>query len=148
MPIIEEIDSGIDANSSSNSREDSPTTKKSDMAKIKDDDDDDIDETLMERLWGLTEMFPESLRNFTSSAVSKSVSGAKCIYEYSRSAVWIICSSTAILVAPVVIEFERMQLEDMQRQQQRQILLGPSAAVSAGGMPGLGMPMPPQMAQR
>ncbi|KFM72699.1 Mitochondrial import receptor subunit TOM22-like protein, partial [Stegodyphus mimosarum] len=147
MPIIEEIDSGIDANSSSNSREDSPTTKNSNMSNMK-EDDDDIDETLMERLWGLTEMFPESLRNFTSSAVSKSVSGAKSFYSFSRSLMWIFFSSSAVLVAPVLFEVERMQLEDMQRQQQRQILLGPSAAVSGGGMHGLGMPMPPQMAQR
>ncbi|KFM67688.1 Mitochondrial import receptor subunit TOM22-like protein, partial [Stegodyphus mimosarum] len=147
MPIIEEIDSGIDANSSSNSREDSPTTKNSNMSNMK-EHDDDIDETLMERLWGLTEMFPESLRNFTSSAVSKSVSGAKSFYSFSRSIMWIFFSSSAVLVAPVLFEVERMQLEDMQRQQQRQILLGPSAAVSGGGMHGLGMPMPPQMAQR
>lgn len=37
MPIIEEVDSGIDANSATNSREDSPTSKK-DMANMIEDD--------------------------------------------------------------------------------------------------------------
>lgn len=37
MPIIEEVDSGIDANSATNSREDSPTSKR-DMANMIEDD--------------------------------------------------------------------------------------------------------------
>lgn len=32
--------------------------------------DDEEDETLVERLWGLTEMFPESVRNATVAMVS------------------------------------------------------------------------------
>ncbi|GFQ65025.1 mitochondrial import receptor subunit TOM22 homolog [Trichonephila clavata] len=147
MPIIEEVDSGIDATSASNSREDSPTTKKSEMANMI-EDDPDIDETLSERLWGLTEMFPECARNFTSSLTYGSISGVKKLYSFSRSSMWIFFTSCTILVAPVIFEVERMQLEEVQRQQQRQILLGPSAAVSGGSMHGMGMPMPPQMAQR
>ncbi|GBN52636.1 hypothetical protein AVEN_26881-1 [Araneus ventricosus] len=147
MPVIEEVDSGIDATSASNSREDSPTTKKNDMSNMI-EDDPDIDETLSERLLGLTEMFPECVRNLASSVVYGSISGAKALYSFSRSSMWIFFTSSAILVAPVIFEVERMQLEEVQKQQQRQILLGPSAAVSGGGMHGMGMPMPPQMAQR
>lgn len=39
MPIIEEIDSGIEATSSSNSREDSPSAKRTEMANMIEDDD-------------------------------------------------------------------------------------------------------------
>ncbi|XP_015930206.1 mitochondrial import receptor subunit TOM22 homolog [Parasteatoda tepidariorum] len=150
MPVIEEIDSGIDANSSSNSREDSPTIKKNNMANMIEDDLDDIDETLSERLWALTEMFPEPVRKLTSNLVHGSVSGIKNFYRLGRSTMWVFFTSSAILVAPVLFEMERMQLEEAQRQQQRQILLGPSAAVSGGGggMHSLGMPMPPHMAHR
>lgn len=81
----------------------------------------DIDETLAERLWGLTEMFPECLRNFTSSVVCNSVSGVKSFYSFSRSASWIFFSTATILIAPVVFEAERAQLEEVQRQQQRQV---------------------------
>ncbi|XP_054720308.1 LOW QUALITY PROTEIN: mitochondrial import receptor subunit TOM22 homolog [Uloborus diversus] len=147
MPVIEEIDSGIEATSSSNSREDSPTSSRRETASIM-DDEDDLDETLSERLWGLTEMFPESLRNLTNAVCHGSIAGVKSMYKFSRSAMWIFFSSSVILVAPVIFEVERMQLEEVQRLQQRQILLGPSAAVSSGGIHNLGVPMPPQIAQR
>jgi len=37
----------------------------------------DLDETLSERLWGLTEMFPEGVRNVTSAVVSATCTGIK-----------------------------------------------------------------------
>lgn len=40
---------------------------------------------------------------------------------------------------PIMIETERIGIEEMQKQQQRQILLGPGAAVSGGGPPIPGM---------
>jgi len=42
----------------------------------------------------------------------------------------------------LALEMERSQLDEMSKQQQRQILLGPSAALSGGGG-GHGLPMPP-----
>lgn len=143
------------------SRESSPRVQKSDLdvpapsapaienpfSRTEDDDDfDDLEETIVERLWGLTEMFPESLRNKTCSLFWGSISGAKRFYGVSRGVLWVLFSSSAILFAPVIFETERLQVEEMSRQQQRQILLGPSAAVSGGapGMPGLSMMPQPQ----
>jgi import receptor subunit TOM22 len=37
----------------------------------------DLDETLSERLWGLTELFPEGVRNITSTVVSSTCTGVK-----------------------------------------------------------------------
>jgi hypothetical protein len=37
----------------------------------------DLDETLSERLWGLTEMFPEGVRNVTYSVFSSATTGIK-----------------------------------------------------------------------
>lgn len=37
----------------------------------------DLDETLSERLWGLTEMFPDGVRNITSTVVSNTCTGIK-----------------------------------------------------------------------
>jgi len=37
----------------------------------------DLDETLSERLWGLTEMFPEGVRNVTHSIMSSATTGVK-----------------------------------------------------------------------
>lgn len=144
------------------SREESPKAQKSSLdvpasntASLfaGDEDEDDLDETLAERLWGLTEMFPECLRKGTTSLMFGSVSGVRWLYGFSRSALWIVFSSSAILLAPVIFEVERMHMDEMSRQQQRQILLGPSAAVSggaAGSVPGLNVlgPPAPQQPQR
>ncbi|XP_062859870.1 mitochondrial import receptor subunit TOM22 homolog [Trichomycterus rosablanca] len=105
-----------------------------------DDDEDDLDETLLERLWGLTEMFPDTLRSAAETSAQCSMSVAKKLYSFSRSALWVGTTSFIILVLPVVFETERLQLEQQQLQQQRQILLGPNAGMS-GGMPGM-MPAP------
>ncbi|XP_060794913.1 mitochondrial import receptor subunit TOM22 homolog [Neoarius graeffei] len=99
-------------------------------------DDDDLDETLAERLWGLTEMFPDTLRSAAEVSAQCSLSVAKKVYSFSRTALWIGATSFMILVLPVVFETERLQLEQQQLQQQRQILLGPNAGIS-GVIPGM-----------
>ena len=54
----------------------------------------------------------------------------------------IVFSSSVTLFLPIMIETERMGIEEAQKQQQRQILLGPGAAVSAGA----NAPLPPMPA--
>ncbi|EOB03936.1 Protein chibby-like protein 1 [Anas platyrhynchos] len=55
--------------------------------------------------------------------------------KFSRAALWIGTTSFMILVLPVVFETEKLQMEQQQQLQQRQILLGPNTGLS-GGMPG------------
>lgn len=95
------------------------------------------DETLAERLWGLTEMFPEPVRNFTSKVADLTVSGVKGFYTFSCNASWIFFTSSVILFAPVIFETERAQMEEMQKSQQKQVLLGPGTAMAATGGPSL-----------
>lgn len=114
--------------------------------KSKEDDfDDEPDETLSERLWGLGEMFPEGVRNLSGAVTDFSVASVKTLYRFTCSASWIFFTSSMILFAPVVFEVERAQMEEMQKSQQKQVLLGPGSAV--GGGPG-GMPAMPPMAAR
>ncbi|ESP03780.1 hypothetical protein LOTGIDRAFT_110138, partial [Lottia gigantea] len=112
----------------------------------------DIDETLSERLMGLTEMFPEGVRKTCGSAVSLSFSLAKTSFTLGRGLLWVLASSATILILPVMFESEMAQMKEQELQQQRQMLLGPNAAVSgsqlppgmAGMPPGMGgMPPPP-----
>lgn len=127
----------------------STTTKASAPAAIKgkdDDYDDEPDETFGERLWGLTEMFPETVRNVTGAVTSFSVTSVKTMYKFTCNASWIFFTSSMILFAPVVFEVERAQMEEMQKTQQKQVLLGPGSAVGGGG-PG-NMPALPPMAAR
>lgn len=100
-------------------------------------DDEDIDETLGERLIGLTEMFPESVRNASKSLFGFSIDATKWVYNTGRVVMWVAASSAVILALPVMFETERAQVEEQQMQQQRQLLLGPNAAVSGGGAPGM-----------
>ena len=89
------------------------------------------DETLIERLWGLTEMFPEPIRNLTEQVYENTTSLSKNAFKLSRSGLWVIASSFTILVLPIIVEQERSSLEEAHSMQSRQLLLGPSAAASS-----------------
>ncbi|XP_055631350.1 mitochondrial import receptor subunit TOM22 homolog [Toxorhynchites rutilus septentrionalis] len=116
--------------------------------KSKDEDcDDEPDETLQERLWGLTEMFPEGVRSFSGALADMSIASVKALYSFTCNASWIFFTSSMILFAPVVFEVERAQMEEMQKTQQKQVLLGPGSAVGGGVGPG-GMPAMPPMGAR
>lgn len=99
------------------------------------------DETIIERIIGLSEMFPSWFRTGIFKMTHNTGSGVKWLYGFSRSATWVVFSSSTILLAPVIFEMERSQMDEMQKQQQRQILLGPGAA--SMGTPNLGMGPPP-----
>ncbi|KAG7204238.1 hypothetical protein KM043_002066 [Ampulex compressa] len=129
MGSIEEFDSGM---GSSDAR--SPEVR----SRLPEDDDDEEDESLSERLLGLTEMFPEEIRSFGYNLGSYVGTCVKGLYSFSCSATWLFFSSSAILFAPIVFEVERAQMEEVQRSQQKQVLLGPNTAmsnVSASGLP-------------
>ena len=79
------------------------------------------DETLGERLIGLTEMLPESLRKLTATTLETSVRSTKWIYGAARTGLWVLASSAAILALPVMFESERAQMEEQQIAQQRQV---------------------------
>jgi len=134
----EDFDSGME--SQETSAKDTTPEKKN--PEIEGDLDDEPDETFPERLWGLTEMFPEKVRKLTSKVASNTTEGAKTLYHFSRNAVWIVFTTSIILFAPVIFEVERAQLEEMQRNQQKQLLLGPNTAMSGSGGMSIMPPMP------
>lgn len=67
-------------------------------------------------------MFPESIRNFTYSTVVNTKLGICKAYGFSRGAAWVVFSTSIILFAPVIFEVERANMEEMQRNQQKQVL--------------------------
>ncbi|KAK9503797.1 hypothetical protein O3M35_010279 [Rhynocoris fuscipes] len=113
----EESDSGMGSMPDS-SKDVTPEKKR---RECKYDDDDIEDETLAERLWGLTEMFPEKVRDATFTLYCGTKTGLKSLYGFTRSSFWILFSSSAILFAPVMFEIERAQVEEAQRSQQKQV---------------------------
>ncbi|KAH7727983.1 Protein TOMM-22 [Aphelenchoides avenae] len=92
--------------------------------------DDELEETLLERLEGLKEMFPESLRNGVSSTVDWGCWATQSFFTFSKSAVWVAATTSAIMFLPYIVEKELSDLEKTQIAQQRQMLLGPSAAIA------------------
>lgn len=111
------------------------------LEEVEDDgeeDDDDIDETLAERLLGLTEMFPDFVTNGTTSIFKNSVSLTKWSYSMGRTVSFIVFSSAALLFMPIMIETERLQIQDQQKAQKTQMLLG--AGVATSGAPSIGPP--------
>ena len=94
------------------------------------DDDDFEDETLVERIIGLSEMFPDGLTSLVTGSAKGLVSGAHWAYGAGRTLTWIVCSSATLMFLPIMIESERLGLEEAQKNQQRQMLLGPGAAMS------------------
>merc|ERR1712029_185408 len=90
-----------------------------------DEDEDDFeDETLIERLVGLTEMFPEGLTSTVTASAKGLVSGVHWAYGAGRTLTWVLCSSATIMFLPIM-KSERLGLEEAQKNQQRQMLLGP-----------------------
>ncbi|XP_030380242.1 mitochondrial import receptor subunit TOM22 homolog isoform X2 [Scaptodrosophila lebanonensis] len=95
--------------------------------------DDEPDESVGERMWGLTEMFPESVRNFAGKVTNATVKSFRSVYQFSCNASWIFFTSSVILFAPVIFETERAQMEELHKSQQKQVLLGPGSAMAASG---------------
>lgn len=85
------------------------------------DDEEYVEETVIERLIGLTEMFPDPVRNASYSILSNTFPLIRKSYNFTRNYGWIIISSFAILVVPVSLEKERCEA---QRELNRQMLLG------------------------
>lgn len=82
-------------------------------------------------------MFPDTLRNITDRVVDVSGKSVSAVYTFACASSWIFFTSSMILFAPVIFETERAQMEEMQKSQQKQVLLGPGP--SAANLP---PPMP------
>ncbi len=76
---------------------------------------DNIEETLSERLYGLTEMFPPRLIGWCGS-------GWVWSYWLVRRCAWVMGTSMALLVLPPFIEQQRLEFEEMQNMQKKQVI--------------------------
>lgn len=140
MASVEEVDQIDSGMGSSDAR--SPEVKS--LLPDDEDDDEEEDESLSERLLGLTEMFPEPVRKFGYNVGTCLYTCVRGLYTYSCSATWLVFSTSTILFAPIIFEMERAQMEDLQRTQQKQVLLGPNTALSGVNTSGLPMAPPVQ----
>ncbi|KRZ77848.1 UNC93-like protein MFSD11 [Trichinella papuae] len=96
----------------------------------------DVEETVAERLIGLTEMLPESVQKAIFTICSTASELGQKLFVFTRSAMWIAASSAMILILPVMFEKDRADFQQMHLQQQSQILFGPGAAAAYSGQAG------------
>ena len=75
---------------------------------------EDVEETLTERLAGLTEMVPARVWVLTGRTFSFS-------YWLLRRSAWVLGTSLALLFLPPFIEQQRLEFEEMQNMQKKQV---------------------------
>lgn len=92
---------------------------------ITDKEEPFVEESVLERLSGLKEMFPGRLRNIVNRTIESTASFIKTTYSASRVVAWVLASSAVILVLPISVETEKVAYEEKIRKQERNILLGP-----------------------
>ena len=78
---------------------------------------DDVEETLVERLLGLKEMLPDRVWSVAGKGLWFSV------WLFRRS-LWVVGTSLALLALPPFIEQQRIEYEEMQKMQKKQVRKG------------------------
>ena len=137
---VSNSDEGNESSSKAQPQQNLVIADRSVIQSVVEEDDDFEDETLMERVVGLTEMFPPGLTKTVSTLGFGSVDVVKWAYSKGRNITWIVFSTAALLFLPVMIESERVGFEEMEKAKRQQILLGPSSAISSAGT---NAPLPP-----
>lgn len=75
---------------------------------------DDVEETLSERLMGLTEMLPDRVWDLLRQSMRTS-------YWFVRRSGWVLGTSLALLALPPFLEYQRVEFEEMQNMQKKQV---------------------------
>ncbi|KAL5473666.1 hypothetical protein EMCRGX_G028176 [Ephydatia muelleri] len=81
------------------------------------DELEDVEETLVERLVGLTEMVPESVLSATTGAV-------KLSYWLVRRGAWVVATTAALAFLPALIEQQRLEAEEFDLARKKQMMFG------------------------
>lgn len=66
-------------------------------------------------------MFPKVVQNSVGVITTFSIRGGKNLFWFTSRAIWITSTSFMILVLPIMLEIERVTIEEQQLQQQRQV---------------------------
>ncbi|PAV84622.1 hypothetical protein WR25_00719 [Diploscapter pachys] len=91
--------------------------------------DDELEETILERIEGMSEMVPQSVRKAVTSTTSWTIWTVKSTFGLARNTAWIVATSSLVMFLPYIIEKERSDMERSQVLAQQQMLLGPHAAI-------------------
>eukprot|EP00055_Hartaetosiga_balthica_P004974 m.13892 g.13892 ORF g.13892 m.13892 type:complete len:111 (+) comp4214_c0_seq1:153-485(+) len=87
-----------------------------------------VDESVVERLFALSEMFPQSVRNVASTAWGFTKEGTSMVYKYGGKLTWVLTTSALVLF--LIPQYEQDQEQqtmqaESSRMQSRQMLTTP-----------------------
>ncbi|EDQ88434.1 uncharacterized protein MONBRDRAFT_32747 [Monosiga brevicollis MX1] len=103
---------------------------------------EELFETVFERIAGLSEMFPESVRNAADRVSSLATTAVGTTFNLGGKFVWVVATSALVMFVPVVYEADQAplrsksnqgspcvmtlqdQYQEQMRQQQQQIMMG------------------------
>ncbi|XP_050438096.1 mitochondrial import receptor subunit TOM22 homolog [Adelges cooleyi] len=85
---------------------------------------DEEDETVVERLWALTEMFPKSIRKHTNNLISITKKAIGKTYSFACDYTWCISTAGTLLVLPCLFENECARVKEIQKRSSRKLLFG------------------------
>ncbi|KAI0983321.1 hypothetical protein GJ496_001210 [Pomphorhynchus laevis] len=100
--------------------------------RIVDIPEDFEDETIIERICALSEMFPESVRNAATTGTYKTYNSMCRLFSLVRTVTWAASTSFTIGVLPALIIHEISTYAEQYSQQMRQMMLGPAAMAVSG----------------
>eukprot|EP00116_Pleurobrachia_bachei_P002996 sb/3463258/ len=93
--------------------------------------DEELEETYLERLVGLKEMFPSPVRTGSSHLIGATKTSSLWFYHFVREAIWITTTSAIILALPLAIEVTQIQAQDDLKKVRNEKLFEANAAMSA-----------------
>ena len=85
-----------------------------------------VPESILERIWGLREMFPERAQRATASFTEYSTVALKVSWKFTRISLWILSTSFAVGVLPLIVVQQRIEFEDLMNEQRKLGLFGPT----------------------
>ncbi|KAL3318431.1 Mitochondrial import receptor subunit TOM22 [Cichlidogyrus casuarinus] len=106
------------------------------------EDVDFEDETVLERIIALKEMFPDAFRNKVHKISSVVSWATRSFYKNTRAVAWIGVSIATICFLPLAIELEREQMEEQEAVQQRTMMLGPQVVQGGSNLAGFSATLP------
>uniref|UniRef100_A0A0N5BXY1 Mitochondrial import receptor subunit TOM22 homolog n=1 Tax=Strongyloides papillosus TaxID=174720 RepID=A0A0N5BXY1_STREA len=87
--------------------------------------DEDIEETLIERIVGLSEFCPDVVNKAVGAAFNTSKTLVKGAFYYARNGIWILATTFVIGAVPFLVAKELHDLDKAEQMSRQAVLLGP-----------------------
>uniref|UniRef100_A0A0K0FP69 Mitochondrial import receptor subunit TOM22 homolog n=1 Tax=Strongyloides venezuelensis TaxID=75913 RepID=A0A0K0FP69_STRVS len=87
--------------------------------------DEELEETIIERIVGLSEFCPDVVSKAVSATFNTSKTMVKGAFYYARNGIWILATTFVIGAVPYLVAKELHEFERSERMSRQALLLGP-----------------------